>query len=950
VAGIDELLAQISRLADDPARRQFFEGRRRLVTEEFVRRLIEAVVPRGRADVQGALCLAESAVFLARKLHRPQILALSLRAKANALNLAGQNQSAIEMYSEALQLFEQLKNDQEIGRTLSASLQAMILLGEYDHALRSADRAREIFTRLGDERRLARLDNNVGNIYQRQDRFEEALALYQHSYQTLLPAGDSEELAIALNNMAVCLISLNDFPRALATYDEIRSYCSAKQLPLLRLQAEYNIAYLYYLRGEYSRAIELLRGARERSVEICDQYVAALCDLDLSEIYLELNLSSDARDRARDSAARFEKLGMGYEEAKAKANEAIALSQMGKPVESFDLFVEARARFLTEKNRVWPSLIDLYQALVLFNEGRLFEAHRLCVQAAQFFDQAQLVGKSVLCHLLLARLALRSGNLAEAASECTRSLGRLADLDSPVLRYQAEFLNGLILEASENRTGACQAFRRAREVLEALRGSLRGEELKISFMKNRLEVYEKLVELGLGGNGESIRPEETLHHIELAKSRTLAELLMHPVGAVRAETGGQSELVRKIRAMREELNWYYRRIEIEQLRAEEHSSETVKQLQQSATSRENRLLRALRDLPPAETDLAGRDGVEGPAGSLERIREALPDDAVLVEYFSIRDRFIAAVLTRRNLGFVPVTPISRVANLVRMLRFQISKFALGAEYARMFEKAMLEATESHLQQLEWELIEPIRARLDGAHLIIAPHGLLHYIPFHALYDGRRYLTDKFRVSYAPSARIFELCQRKQPRACGPPLVIGVPSERAPLIEQEARSLAAILPGCQLVIGAEAGEAALRQKGPLSRLIHIATHGNFRHDNPMFSGIRLGRGYLSLYDLYQLKVDADLVTLSGCSTGLNVVAAGDELLGLIRGLLYAGAKSLLVSLWDVHDQTTGEFITGFYSHLQAGSAKSASIQKTMREIREVHPHPYYWAPFIVTGGV
>ncbi len=82
---------------------------------------------------------------------------------------------------------------------------------------------------------------------------------------------------------------------------------------------------------------------------------------------------------------------------------------------------------------------------------------------------------------------------------------------------------------------------------------------------------------------------------------------------------------------------------------------------------------------------------------------------------------------------------------------------------------------------------------------------------------------------------------------------------------------------------------LREEGAKHDLIHISTHGNFRKDNPMFSSIRLGDGPLNLYDLYQMQLDAALITLSGCSTGMNVIAPGDELLGLQRGLLYAGAS-------------------------------------------------------------
>ena len=119
---------------------------------------------------------------------------------------------------------------------------------------------------------------------------------------------------------------------------------------------------------------------------------------------------------------------------------------------------------------------------------------------------------------------------------------------------------------------------------------------------------------------------------------------------------------------------------------------------------------------------------------------------------------------------------------------------------------------------------------------------------------------------------------------------------------------------------------------------------------MFSGIRFGDAYLSLYDLYQLKLSAELVTLSGCATGMNVVTPGDELLGLVRGLLYAGAQSLLLSLWDVHDQSTADFMTCFYRRLQGRNDKASALQGAMIELRERYPHPYHWAPFTLTGRV
>jgi CHAT domain-containing protein len=176
----------------------------------------------------------------------------------------------------------------------------------------------------------------------------------------------------------------------------------------------------------------------------------------------------------------------------------------------------------------------------------------------------------------------------------------------------------------------------------------------------------------------------------------------------------------------------------------------------------------------------------------------------------------------------------------------------------------------------------------------------------------------------------------------------VPDDRAPFITGEVEAVARLLPQAELRIGAEASIAALRTLGRDARFVHIATHGRFREDNPLFSGIRLGDQYLTLHDLYGLRLPADLITLSGCGTGLNVVAAGDELRGLVRGLLAAGARSLLVSLWDVNDRSTAEFMKLFYTALGAGRNKAAALRVAATELRRQYEHPHYWAPFVLVG--
>jgi CHAT domain-containing protein len=117
---------------------------------------------------------------------------------------------------------------------------------------------------------------------------------------------------------------------------------------------------------------------------------------------------------------------------------------------------------------------------------------------------------------------------------------------------------------------------------------------------------------------------------------------------------------------------------------------------------------------------------------------------------------------------------------------------------------------------------------------------------------------------------------------------------------------------------------------------------------MFSAIRLADSYLSLYDLYHMDLPVDLLTLSGCVTGLNVIVEGDESIGLSRGLLYAGARSLLLSLWDVDDRSTAEFMNLFYSDLFQGHSKAEALRTAMLDLRRLYPHPYYWAPFRLIG--
>jgi CHAT domain-containing protein/tetratricopeptide (TPR) repeat protein len=946
----ERLYGQLARLSDAARRREFVARHPELVRPETVTRLSEAVPQKVRVDVKEAMALADAAVLIARKLRRPESVAQSLRAKGNALYALNEHAAAVERHDEAARLFAKAGQPHEVARTLSTSIQPLILLGAYARAEAAARQAREIFTREGDELRLARLDVNVGNIFHRQDRFAEALRSYEQAYERLLPHRNAEGIAVALGNMAVCLISLNDFTRALETHQRARAFCEEHGMPKLVALADYNIAYLYYFRGQYGRAIEELKATRDECEKVGDAYLAALCRMDLSEIYLELNLSEDAAQMAEEGLAEFRRLGMGYEAAKSLAYLAIAHGQQGKVLRALELCAEARSLFIKEQNSVWPALLDLYQALILFGASRLFEARRHCTAALEAFRSTALASKAILCRLLLARLALRMGEIDTARQQCEAAGQTLAPLDLPALSFQLDFVRGQIEQAALAPAAAYDAYRRAQRSLETLRSSLRGEELKIAFMKNKLEVYEALVDLALERRGDGDGVAEAFSYVEHAKSRSLQELLLRAATPVSPIAAGKSELVRRVGDLREELNWYYHRIESEQMAAEERTEERVEALQEQVFERESELLRVIRELPASESESV--DLLAPVSLPLDDIRRALPDDAMLVEYFRIGSRLLAFLVTRDRLEVVPVALVPRVQHILRLLQFQLAwARPNAADVSAVSRESSRVATEAHLAELYTELIAPLRARLDAEHLIFVPHDLLHYVPFHALHDGQQYLIDSFSISYAPSATVYALCHARGGRGSGSSLVLGVADAHTPFILDELRSVAARLPGAELYIGEEATVDVLRHKAEGRRVVHIAAHGFFRPDNPMFSGIRLGSSsYLTLYDLYNLKLPAELVVLSACVTGVNVIAAGDELLGLARGLFRAGAASLLLTLWEVPDQSTAEFMKAFYDRVLTAPNRASALRDAVLALREKYPHPIHWAPFVLMGKV
>jgi CHAT domain-containing protein len=184
--------------------------------------------------------------------------------------------------------------------------------------------------------------------------------------------------------------------------------------------------------------------------------------------------------------------------------------------------------------------------------------------------------------------------------------------------------------------------------------------------------------------------------------------------------------------------------------------------------------------------------------------------------------------------------------------------------------------------------------------------------------------------------------------------IGEPKYDLEYAGREAGAIAALRPQSRLFLRKDATEGALRRYATSFNYIHFATHGQFNADSPLKSALLLTpdsqyNGLLTVDKLYTLDLDADLVTLSACETGLSKVANGDDLVGLTRGFLYAGSSSIVASLWKVDDMATADLMKIFYMQMEKTNKRDA-LRNAQLETKKQYPHPYYWASFQLTGSV
>ncbi|MCK4304234.1 MAG: CHAT domain-containing protein [Candidatus Eisenbacteria sp.] len=281
------------------------------------------------------------------------------------------------------------------------------------------------------------------------------------------------------------------------------------------------------------------------------------------------------------------------------------------------------------------------------------------------------------------------------------------------------------------------------------------------------------------------------------------------------------------------------------------------------------------------------------------------------------------------------------------------------------------------QELYTLLLAPVASKLKpGCRLLIVPDGPLFYLPFALLHDGESFLVERHPICTAPSASVLDPALWKAERLDSRFLVaVGNPSSfrskqllgdaqrsvgnwsfgELPHAEEEVRLVAQHFPHAQVLVGDQATEEAVKAVIGRASHLHFATHGMLDEDEPLMSALILAQdedpsedGFLQVHEILELDLSAHLATLSACNTGLGHVAGGEGVIGLTHAFLYAGVRTLLISLWEVPDRSTAEFMEHFYTHLEQSPAADVALQAAQIASIKEGGALREWAPFILTG--
>jgi CHAT domain-containing protein len=790
----------------------------------------------------------------------------------------------------------------------------------------------------GDPMGLALAHWAQGNAYMMDDRPREAIACFEQAAQLYMAAGLSLDVARVELSRMVAETDLGYPDRALETASRIGPILEGSaegqdRVRLAKLAGNSGIA--LELRGDYEDALAAYERKQKIIQELApdDEVQIARVEQNRAVALTKLNRFDEAAQSYRRALKVLEDHQIVSDVARAYTNLGWMHSRAGHDEQVAWAFDQARNWLGQLSDEDSLQAADLALSVAYWN----LERNPAAVIAEAAHLRRDYAGRTFLyaqeAALLEARARLQTGDTAGARRVCAEVEQALAGRFLAGLLWQVRHLTGRAWQQDGNPAQARVCYEEALDMIERDQSRIADVHLRASALEDKLAVYQDLVAL----LAQEQDFDAALRVIERSKARALVDALWERLNDILSpdvEAPNVQRLLQELQDLRAALDRRYR-----QQGNGLGNGGDVRAAAPDIGADVARLERAYVEKARELSRLAPRYGtVLGTCiASTGSIRQVLPRDALLVEYYAVRGQFSALVLTPD--GTISHHPLCQVADVERLVK-QLPRPPLSRPERQVWEDLY------NLLVAPWaSLLEDVR------HLVVIPDGALHYVPFQALRcpETGRYLVEDHEIRYAPSATLLVLTTQARAVRRDVALVLGYDGGQLVHVPAEMGAIAGTFSGLTLFTGDQASRAQLERLAAQADVIHIAAHGDFRPDAPLFSFVALADGRWQVADVYRQRLNASLVTLGACQTGRGRLT-GSDLIGFAHALFYAGAQAVLASLWPVHDASTAALMAALYRGIRQGRRKAAALRQAQLALLQTDQwrDPLYWAPFCLIG--
>ena len=886
----------------------------------------------------------------------------------------------------------------ELGMTLEAlrtTVGLMRVLGETGHyqaAINAGQRALVQVSIIAGEAGAAEppdysavaamLLQNCGACYEQIGRYDEALAVYAAAEARYQHLGRVEEQASIIENRGAVLLAQGRVHDALTAFTYAQQIYSQAGLDFYEAQTLINIGEAHLLLSNYMPSLHAFEQAMHLFEQLGEAVDRPILLRQMGDAYLALNLHAEALDAYSRAKAALQTAGLTFHYALTLWGLGVTQIARNQLTAAQQTLTAAADMLRTLDNHPLLSALLLEQSRLAEVTGDGAQARVLAQQALALVEGSNWSIQKIYAYLRHADLALPDLAAAERWLQAAQQWSETVEL--PQLRYRLQQRWGHLRLLQGDLTAAQSHLEQAIDEIEQFRSTLLQERLRASFLHDKRAAYQDLVRLHL--RGEDAQSMEAAFAVtERAKSRALVDLMAGalPTGTAELE---DAPLGAQLQLYQAELHAIYNEMLGSSADPSRHPAKapapatlTLRATELEQTISHLRLRQLLRQKAGTQAQAAFLSPSAPPFSMQTAIKQGtLPGDITMVVYHIVDEEILAFVWTNGALHLVRhLATVTAVQQLLQRLTAQWVRFRTGQAFIDRHQQQLVQSAQRLFHNLYSALMAPVEALLqttapaatDGVRsLVIVPHRFLHQLPFHAFYDGAQYLVERYTISYAPSATVFLLNQQRPLRTSGLALAVAVPDTQIPAAalegEQVAQRLRAHMPDVRLLVNEEATLAAVSALVNDCSRLHLACHGLFRNDNPLFSALKLHDGWLTATMVAQLKLNdapghppddstpttrpGPLVTLSACESGRTQVMGGDESIGLVYAFLSAGAATLLVSQWLVQDAITASFMQHWYTQLATATDLAQALRTAQLAILAKHPHPYHWAPFMLVG--